>query len=121
MGGVAVDLLYFQPVGSLAPGAASSWLGLAVFGLISTAIMFVVSRHRKAIEQKHAAEQRLQMGLEAANAATWDADLKSGQIYWSATHFKLLAYQQGEVQPSLDAWKARGSPRGRKPGATSVE
>lgn len=110
LGGIVADLLYLPPTGSISMSESSAIVGLAVYCLVSAFVIAVVARYRSANAERKAAEQRLQMGLEAANAATWDVDLASGKIHWSTTHYRLLGYRVGEVHPSFEAWQARVHP-----------
>ena len=43
-------------------------------------------------DRLRASEERMQLAMSIANAATWDADLVAGQVHWSASHFTLLGY-----------------------------
>jgi len=67
---------------------------------------------RKRIEADlRASEQRLQLAIEGAGMGTWDRDLKTGKVLWSAQHFKLLGYEpvpSGEA--TLDMWCDRLHP-----------
>lgn len=64
----------------------------------------------QALREKQATEERLNRGLEAARAATWDHNLRTNEFYWSRGHYLLLGYKVGEVRPSLEAWKKRIHP-----------
>jgi PAS domain S-box-containing protein len=63
---------------------------------------------------KQASEDRLNEGLETANAAIWDMNLQTGELYWSKCHFTLLGYQLDEITPSLDIWRQRVHPDDRQ-------
>jgi len=38
-------------------------------------------------------EERIKLAVEGAGMATWDEDLRSGQMFWSETHFTMLGYE----------------------------
>ena len=40
-----------------------------------------------------AGEERLRLAVEGAGMATWDADLRTGRAFWSATFFTILGYE----------------------------
>jgi PAS domain S-box-containing protein len=71
---------------------------------------FANERVARTLREKQATERRLNEGLEAANAATWDYDMRTGELYWSRGHFLLMGYKIGEVKPSMDAWRQRIHP-----------
>ncbi len=59
-------------------------------------------------------EARLNEGLEAAHAGTWDVNFETGEEYWSRGHYTLLGYDIGEVFPSEQAWLDRIHPEDRE-------
>ena len=71
-------------------------------------------------EALRASEERLSMALEASGAGTWDFDPGTGAGSWSDGYVRLLGYQPGEVQPTLDAWLARVHPDDREAALASV-
>ncbi len=58
--------------------SAVLWRGLAT-----------IARHDAALL---ASEARMQLAIEAGDAATWDLDMVTGQNTWSESHFRLLGY-----------------------------
>ncbi len=58
--------------------SAVLWRGLAT-----------IARHDAALM---ASEARMQLAIEAGDAATWDLDMATGQNTWSESHFRLLGY-----------------------------
>ncbi|MBP7619173.1 MAG: response regulator [Geothrix sp.] len=58
-------------------------------------------------------EGPLALALDAAGLATWEWHIPSGEARWNPRHFELLGYEQGEVQPSYEAWIARVHPADR--------
>src|SRR5262249_9626271 len=38
-------------------------------------------------------EERLKLAIEGAGMATWDMDMQSGKLFWSATYFTILGYE----------------------------
>ncbi|HEU4620958.1 MAG TPA: PAS domain S-box protein, partial [Burkholderiaceae bacterium] len=62
-----------------------------VTGLIVSALDIT---ERKRIEDElRASEERMQMSMTIADAATWDYDMITGVLHWSASHFRLLGFE----------------------------
>lgn len=61
------------------------------------------------------------IALAVGELATWDWDLRSGEVVWSREHFAMLGYAVGEVAPSFDAWLARVHPEDRSAVVAAVE
>jgi two-component system cell cycle sensor histidine kinase/response regulator CckA len=55
-------------------------------------------------------ENRLALALEAGQMGTWDWDLNTDRIEWSATHFRLLGLAPGECVASHEAFRGRVHP-----------
>lgn len=97
-----------------------TWAMIAVVLLIiSTARQLdLIDRQREAataalaesLIQKQFSEDRLNEGLQTANAAIWDLDLQTGELYWSKGHYTLLGYEADEFKADVDAWRQRIHP-----------
>lgn len=61
----------------------------------------------------HASEERLKLALKAGGLASWDWNIRTGQVAWSDEHFRIQGYRPGEVIPSFEAWLARVHPDDR--------
>jgi PAS domain S-box-containing protein len=60
---------------------------------------------RKQVEQAlKESEQRLHLAQEAANAGTWEWDLKTNKNYWSEEIWKLYGLEPHSCEPSYDTW-----------------
>lgn len=55
-------------------------------------------------------EERLGLAIEIGGTATWDWDVRTGEVAWSDRHFLMQGYAIGEVTPSFDAWASRVHP-----------
>jgi PAS domain S-box-containing protein len=49
-------------------------------------------------------EQRLTLALESSGAGTWDWDITTNTVSFSASIFAMLHYQPGELGASLETW-----------------
>ena len=54
--------------------------------------------------------ERYRLALDAARMATWDWNVATGEIIWNETHYTMMGYKPGEVQPSYQAWAGRIHP-----------
>lgn len=59
-------------------------------------------------------EERLRLTLAAGQMASWDWHVQSGDVVWNDTHYRMLGYEPGEVQPSYQAWADRVHPDDRE-------
>lgn len=55
-------------------------------------------------------EERLQLALKVGRIGTWDWDLQTKKIVWSAGHFNVLGLQPYECEPSYQVWASRVHP-----------
>ena len=54
--------------------------------------------HRKEIEgELQESEERLSFALDVTNDGVWDANLKTGETYYSNSYYKMLGYDPGEI------------------------
>ncbi|MGV7164014.1 PAS domain-containing protein [Xanthomonas citri] len=66
-------------------------------------------------------EERLGLAIEIGGLASWDWNLRSGEVVWSDKHFTMLGYAVDEVAPSLEAWLARVHPEDRDETLHSIQ
>jgi PAS domain S-box-containing protein len=52
----------------------------------------------------------LRLALELGHMGTWDRNLRTGEVFWSASQFSLFGYAPGECLPSPEAWEKRVHP-----------
>jgi PAS domain S-box-containing protein len=69
-----------------------------------------VKAHVESNQRQRESENRLRLALELGRMGTWDRNLRTGEVFWSANQFSLLGYAPGEVLPSPDAWEKRIHP-----------
>jgi PAS domain S-box-containing protein len=58
-------------------------------------------------------QERYRLAVDAAQLATWDWDVTTGEARWNERHYQLFGYGIGEVEPGYDAWSARIHPDDR--------
>lgn len=62
-------------------------------------------------EKLSESEERLSLALSAADMATWDADLSTGQTIFSAQHFQILGYDRAtDGAPTVEMCMSRVHP-----------
>lgn len=66
-----------------------------------------MTARRQAEEALRENEQRLGLAIEVGQFASWDWDLRTGEVTWNDRHFLMQGYGVGEVTPSFAAWLAR--------------
>jgi PAS domain S-box-containing protein len=66
-------------------------------------------------------EERLRLALAAAQMASWDWHVQSGDVVWNDAHYRMLGYEPGEVQPSYQAWADRVHPDDREAAQSLIQ
>lgn len=56
------------------------------------------------------AEERTRMTAEAGLIGLYDWDLRTGRLYWSDQHYRVLGLTPGSIEPSYAAWEERVHP-----------
>jgi len=76
---------------------------------------------RKQAERKlQESEERLRLALGVGELASWDWNIKTGDVVWSDSHYVMQGYEVGEVAPSYEAWIARVHPDDRACAAAAI-
>jgi PAS domain S-box-containing protein len=79
-------------------------------GKFGTKIASITIERLRSIENLREGEERLNLALAAADMATWDADLSTGQTI-CAQHFQILGYDQATVNaPTVEMCMSRIHP-----------
>ncbi|MBL8484395.1 MAG: PAS domain S-box protein, partial [Rhodocyclaceae bacterium] len=92
----------------LAPGA----LSLAVFFLSGVAFTITLDRLRSRAERQavqhavEANEERLRLAMEATEAAIWDWNPQTGQVYLSPTYYAMVGCAPPENPPDFEFFKS---------------
>jgi PAS domain S-box-containing protein len=66
-------------------------------------IAYDITGRKQAEERLRSSEERMQLAISVAKAATWEVDLVNDKTYWSDSHFTLLGY---EPTPNREATPA---------------
>jgi PAS domain S-box-containing protein len=98
-------------------GLAALWL-VAVMAIMiikkSTQLDDAVSTLRREIDEHgHTRrelalnEERLRLAIEGAGMGTFDVDLQTGKVVWSASHFRMLGYDTiSDRETTIDIWRS---------------
>jgi PAS domain S-box-containing protein len=60
--------------------------------------------------RRQESEERLNLALELGKMGTWDIDLTTKVMFWSAGEYELFGYDPQECVPGWGSWKARIHP-----------
>lgn len=69
----------------------------------------------------HISEERLRLALKAGGLATWDWNIKTGEVAWSDEHYRIQGYNPGAIIPSVQAWLERVHPEDREEAVRVLE
>ncbi|MEP0983928.1 PAS domain S-box protein [Leptolyngbya sp. FACHB-17] len=82
---------------------------VALLERIAEKTWLAVERSRAEAELRER-EAHLQLALKVGRMGTWDWDLQTGTLLWSAGHFTILDLQPDEDEPSYELWRSRVHP-----------
>ncbi|PZV09346.1 MAG: histidine kinase [Leptolyngbya sp.] len=82
---------------------------IALMERIAEKTWLAVERSRAEAELRES-EARLQIALSIGRMGTWEWDMQTDTIRWSAGHFTILGYQPDEGEPSYEMWANRVHP-----------
>lgn len=68
-----------------------------------------IERSRAEAELRES-EARLQLALNIGRMGTWEWDMQTDIVRWSAGHFTILGFQPYECEPSYERWASRVHP-----------
>jgi PAS domain S-box-containing protein len=81
----------------------------ALMERIAEKTWLAVERSRAEAELRES-EARLQLALNIGRMGTWEWDMQTDTIRWSAGHFTILGFQPYECEPSYELWASRVYP-----------
>lgn len=68
-------------------------------------IAFDITDRKEAQEALHLSEQRFQLAVEGISAGIWDwIDVNGESEWWSPKFYELLDFEEGDLEPSLEAF-----------------
>jgi PAS domain S-box-containing protein len=98
-------------------GVAITWL-IAVLGIIIiqrstqlddalSSLQREIAEHGETGRSLELSEERLRLAAEGAGMGTFDVNLKTGKVIWSATHLRMLGYEtMTDRETTIDLWRS---------------
>jgi PAS domain S-box-containing protein len=66
-----------------------------------------ITDHRRTSLALEQSQERLRLATEGAGMGTFDVNLKTGKVVWSATHLRLLGYEaMSDRETDFDTWQS---------------
>ncbi len=109
----AIRWLKVSAIPQFLPGETVPYQVFAIFDDISE----LISKKK----ELQTTSRRLEMALHAGKAGTWDWDVASGRIVWSAQMFELLGLDAKTSTASFAAWRAVLHPEDREEAGLRIE
>jgi PAS domain S-box-containing protein len=85
-------------------------MGLGTLWLIAVMAVVIIkgsARLEDALRALEHSEERVRLAMEGAAMGTFDENLQTGKVAWSATHLCLLGYEaQSARESSIDLWRS---------------
>jgi PAS domain S-box-containing protein len=104
--------LVASPPGGNPPSwdALNRGMGLATLWLIAVMAIIIVkgsTRLDNASRAMEHSEERLRLAMEGAGMGTFDVNVQTGKVTWSATHLRLLGYEaMSGRETTIDLWRS---------------
>jgi PAS domain S-box-containing protein len=83
----------------------------AIVGAIN--VFTDVTEHKRADEALRDSEARGRLAMEVGRMGSWDWNVATGDVQWSAGHFELLGLSPNSATPSYELWARRVHPEDR--------
>lgn len=107
------------PIGVRRPDGSMSWAIYSAFPLVepttgategAVVTFFDITARKQAKMALAESEARLELALRTSNTGLWDADVSTGQVYYSPTWKRQLGHADHEVGNSQEEWRSRLHP-----------
>lgn len=110
--GIISDTTCVAPAVGVSPGAYVFSYGALrdEAGTVAGILVTAIDASAPPENEERRNQDRLRLALEVGHLATWDWDIRSGNIMWNDENYRMQGYAVGEVMPSFEAWAARVHP-----------
>jgi PAS domain S-box-containing protein len=90
----------------------TSLINFTLFDVLARQASDAIERDQQ-LRHVQASEERLKLALYVGELATWDWDIRTGDVIWSNEHYRMQGYEVDEIRASNEAWLARVHPADR--------
>jgi diguanylate cyclase (GGDEF)-like protein/PAS domain S-box-containing protein len=64
-----------------------------------------ITERKKNQQEIRKIKERLELAVEGGNIGIWDWNIKTGEAYFSKNWFKMIGYQEGELNYNVESWE----------------
>lgn len=109
---IATTIFWIEPRGILSLTSAGA-INILLFIVSNGAMVAVAHLLRTSYDRLRQSEARLNLSQEVGQIGIWELDLKTGVLWWSASHYKLTGFDRRTV-PSVTTLLDRIHPADRE-------
>ncbi len=86
---------------------------VSVLWIVARSVNQLVNEREQAEQSRRESEERLRLAMEAALIGTWDRDLTSNKLFWSASQERLMGFAPGTFPGTYEAFASLIHPNDR--------
>jgi PAS domain S-box-containing protein len=127
LGSLAIDYFFIEPLHAIEfniPGisrAAIVILTSAFVGYVGDILRTARAKAEQQAIELRENQERLHLAQQAANAGTWEWDIKTNKLNWSPELFRLFGLDSTKENASFDLWRSVLHPEDLKEAEAQIE